>query len=130
MNYQVGDFVIRIKNAYLAHRYEVTMPYSNINKEVGKVLAKSGFLTDIKEVKDGNKKNLVVTLRYVRRKPVVSDVKIISKPSLRVYVDIKHLTKENRHDAMTAIVSTSNGIMTGKDAQTKGVGGELLFKIR
>lgn len=129
MNYQVADFVVRIKNAYLAHRHEVIMPYSNVNKEIGKVLTKSGFLTEVKEVKEGNKKNLVVMLRYVRRKPVVTDVEIISKPSLRVYLDIKHLIKENRHDAMTAIISTSNGIMTGKDAQAKGVGGELLFKI-
>lgn len=130
MNYQVADFMTRIKNAYLARRPSITMPYSNINKAIGKVLVKEGFISEIKEEKlKGKVASLQVALRYVRRKPVVTNVKIISKPSLRVYLDAKHLAKENRKDAMLAIISTSQGIMTGKDALKKGVGGELLFKI-
>ena len=105
------------------------MPYSNINREIGKVLVKLGFISSVKEIADGKKRSLAVTLRYVRRKPVVTDVKIVSKPSLRVYMDKKHLTKEMRRNAMISIVSTSSGIMTGDDAKKKGVGGELLFKI-
>ena len=129
MNYHVSDFVMRIKNAYMAHRKEVTMPYSNINKAIGKVLVKQGFISEIKEAEDQGHHALHVLLRYVRRKPVVTNVKIISKPSLRVYLGTTAIAKEQRKDAMTSIVSTSQGIMTGKEAKTKGVGGELLFKI-
>lgn len=129
MNYLVADFVVRIKNAYLARRHEVTMPYSNINKDIAKVLVKEGLISDVKEVAEDKFRTLHVSLRYVRRKPVVTDVKIISKPSLRVYVDAKGLAKETRKDAMTAVISTSSGVMTGKEAIQKGVGGELLFKI-
>ena len=129
MNYLVSDFILRIKNAYLARRKEVVMPYSNINKEIGKLLVKLGYITSVKETTDGKKKSLFVTLRYVRRKPVLTDVTIVSKPSLRVYMDKKHLAKAMRRDAMRSIVSTSSGVMTGEDAQKKGVGGELLFKI-
>lgn len=129
MNYLIADFLLRIKNAYLARRKEVVAPYSNVNKEIGKVLVKLGFISSVKEVTDGKKRSLAIVLRYVRRKPVVSDVQIISKPSLRVYVDKLHLAKEMRRDAMTTIVSTSNGVMSGEDAKKKGIGGELLFKI-
>ncbi len=129
MNYLIADFLLRIKNAYLARRREVVAPYSNVNKEIGKVLVKLGFISSVKEVTDGKKRSLEVVLRYVRRKPVVTDVQIISKPSLRVYVDKLHLAKEMRRDAMTTIVSTSSGIMSGEEAKKKGVGGELLFKI-
>lgn len=127
--YHVADFILRIKNAYLARRKEVIMPYSNINLAIAKVLVKNGYLSEIKEDEIDGKRNLRATLRYVRRKPVISDVKIISKPSLRVYVDNKGLAKENKKDALTAILSTSSGVMTGKEAREKGVGGELLFKI-
>jgi small subunit ribosomal protein S8 len=129
MNYLIADLLLRIKNAYLARRKEVVAPYSNVNKEIGKVLVKLGFLSSVKEVVDGKKRSLAITLRYVRRKPVVNDVLIISKPSLRVYVDKAHLAKEMRRDAMTTIISTSSGVMSGEDAKKKGVGGELLFKI-
>lgn len=129
MNYHVADFVIRIKNAYLAHRREVTMPYSNSVKAISKVLVKEGYISEVKIEDAEGRKTLIVALRYVRRKPAVSDVKIISKPSLRVYVGTSDMTKTQRKDPMTSIVSTSHGVMTGKEALEKGVGGELLFKI-
>lgn len=127
--YHVADFILRIKNAYLARRKEVIMPYSNINKAIGKLLVKNGYLSELKEEEIDGFRNLKAVLRYVKRKPVISDVKIISKPSLRVYADNKELAKENKKDAMTIIISTSRGVMTGKEAREKGVGGELLFKI-
>jgi len=127
--YHVADFILRIKNAYLARRREVIMPFSNINLGIAKVLVKNGFISDVSEEEVDGKKNIKVKLRYVRRKPVISDVKIISKPSLRVYVDNKKLAKEDKKDAMTTILTTSQGIMTGKEAKQKGVGGELLFKV-
>ena len=128
MNYQIADFIIRVKNAAMANRKEVKMPYANVLLAIGKVLVKEGFLSDIKEDKDDNKRILIATVRYVRRKPVVHNVTVISKPSLRVYKPNTEVGK-NKDRAVTTIYSTSSGVMTGKEAVKKGVGGELLFAI-
>lgn len=129
MNYNVADFVIRIKNAYLANRKTVTMPYSNMIKAIGQALVKERFISSAKEdVIDGHKM-IVVVLRYENRKPVVSDIEVISKPSLRVYTDVSTLFGKHGKDNKVALVSTSEGIMSGKTAKKKGIGGELLFKV-
>lgn len=128
MDYHVGDFIIRIKNGYRARRKSVVMPYSNINKAVAKVLVKEGFLAKVEENEDNGKRTILAHLRYENRKPTFHEVKLISKPALRVYVG-SHDMQIDKDKAMTAIISTSSGIMTGKDAVKKGVGGELLFKI-
>lgn len=129
MNYLVADFILRIKNASLARRKQVVMPYSNINKAIGKTLVKEGFLAEIKEGETEGKKTLLATLRYENRRPVVSDVLIVSKPSLRVYVGAREVREKAGKDAMTSILSTNAGVMTGKEAAKKGVGGELLFRV-
>lgn len=129
MNYLVADFLIRIKNASAARRKSVRMPYSNINKAIAKVLVKEGFLAEVKEEEQEGKKVLVVGIRYARRKPVVNEVEIISKPSLRRYGNKQTVGLEERKNALVTVLSTSQGIMTGKDAIKKGIGGELLFKI-
>jgi small subunit ribosomal protein S8 len=129
MNYLVADFIIRIKNASLARRKQVIMPYSNINKAIAKTLVKAGLLADIKESEVDGKKKLIAGLRYENRRPVVSDVVIVSKPSLRVYVNATKVREQAGKDAMTSVFSTNAGVMTGKEAAKKGVGGELLFRV-
>lgn len=126
--YHVGDFIIRVKNAYKARRKELTMPFSTMTKAVAGVLVKEGFLAKVVEGEENGHKQLVVSLRYENRKPVMHDVRLISKPSLRVYVDKQTMTQD-KDRTLTAIISTSNGIMTGREAVKKGIGGELLFKI-
>lgn len=129
MNYQLGDFIIRIKNACLAKRRKVLLAYSKINKEIGKVLIKEGFLEEIREIKEGGKKALEATIKYEMRRPVLTDVSLFSKPSLRIYAKAKNITKEKKGSLGVSILSTSHGVMTEKEARKKGVGGELLFKI-
>ncbi len=129
MNYLVGDFIIRIKNASLARRKHIDMPFSNINKEIGSVLVKEGFLADIKEEERDGKRMLTAEIRYENRKPAVTHVTVVSKPSLRVYMTAKDIAHHVTREAMTSIISTSMGVMSGKDAIKKRVGGELLFKI-
>ena len=129
MNHAPSDFIIRIKNASLAKRKKLEIPYSNINKEIGKVLKKEGFLEEIKETKDGNKKFLEVIIKYEKRNAVLNDVSIVSKPSLRVYKTSKSIKDVERKGKHKVILSTSQGIMSGQDAQKKGIGGELLFEI-
>lgn len=129
MNYVVGDFIIRLKNASSARRKDVVLPYSKLNKEIGHVLAKEGFLEKISEEDLNGKKVLVAHIRYQRRNPVLSGVRIVSKPSLRIHIKNQAVETVEKKGHVTAILSTNSGVMTGKQAQKKGVGGELLFTI-
>jgi small subunit ribosomal protein S8 len=126
---KVSDFVIRIKNASLAKRKKILAPYCNINKKVGQVLIKEGFLESIKEVVVDNKKVLEAVIKYERRTPVLTDVLIIARPSLHVYTKLLGIPEIQRRGRYTVIISTSKGIMTGREAYKKGLGGEVLFKI-
>jgi small subunit ribosomal protein S8 len=129
MNYLVADFIIRIKNSAISKRKEVVLPFSNINKEIGKVLVQEGFLESIKEEVDKGKKFLRAVIRYERRIPVLTDVKVISKPSLRVYESVSKILEIKKRGKRTVIISTSKGVMTADEANKKGVGGEVLFSI-
>lgn len=93
MNYLIADFIIRIKNSSLSKRKDVLLPFSNINKEIGKVLVKEGFLESIKEETQKGRKSLKAVIRYDSRIPVLTDVEVISKPSLRVYLPAKKLSR-------------------------------------
>jgi small subunit ribosomal protein S8 len=128
MNYTIGDFIIQLKNAALARKKELYMPFSKLKKAVGKVLIKEGFLEEIKEETIEGKKILYVKLRYQSRRPALTDVKIISKPSLRIYIGSDEIYKHQGR-ATTAILSTNSGILSGKEAIKKKTGGELLFKV-
>jgi small subunit ribosomal protein S8 len=129
MNHLVSDFIIRIKNSAIAKRREVVLPYSKVNKEIGKLLVKQGFLEDLKEESDGGKKSLKAVIKYEKRIPVLTNVEVISKPSLRVYGDIKKINEIKKRGRRTVVVSTSKGLMTSVEAEKKGVGGEVLFAI-
>ena len=129
MNHLVSDFIIRIKNSALSKRKEVSLPFSNINKEIGKVLVKEGFLESIKEESTKGKKELKAVISYDNRIPVLNDVIIMSKPSLRIYSSSKKLSEIAKRGRRKVIVSTSKGVMTSFEAQKKGLGGEVLFSI-
>lgn len=127
--YNVADFIIRIKNSVKALRRDVVLPYSNLNKEIGRVLVKENFLQDIKEDTRDGKKVLVAKIKYLKRLPVMTDVAIVSKPSLRIYAKSININKIGKRGLNTAILSTNQGVMTGKEARKRKIGGELLFKI-
>ncbi|MGA2911116.1 MAG: 30S ribosomal protein S8 [Candidatus Levyibacteriota bacterium] len=129
MNYLIADFIIRIKNSALSKRKEVVLPFSNINKEIGKVLVKEGFLESIKEEGKEGKKELKAVVNYDDRMPVMTDVEVISKPSLRVYYPAKRILEIGRRGRRKVVVSTSQGVMTALQASKKGLGGEILFAI-
>ena len=113
----------------MARRREVILPYSNINKEIGKVLMKEGFLQEIKEAKTGERKSLQATIAYEKRNPVLTNVIVVSKPSLRVYKPSKAIRKIERRGKHKVILTTNQGVMSGNDARKKGIGGEILFEI-
>lgn len=129
MNHNVGDLIIRIKNAYLAKRKEAIISYSKFSKEIMELLVQEGFLREVKEKTLDGKKVLVAVLRYERRIPIFTDTLIVSKPSLRIYATAKSLKGLQRRGLGIAVLSTNQGVMTEKEAKKKGIGGEVLFRI-
>ncbi len=122
------DFVIQLKNAAMARKKDIVTPYANLNKAIAKALIKEGFLETVKEETEDGKKSLSIRLRYQRRKPAITDLLLISKPSLRKYVTTGEIARI-QGKATVAILSTNTGVISGREAIKKGVGGELLFKI-
>ena len=129
MTYLVADFIIRLKNAALARRREVELPYSKFNKAIGAVLVRQHMLGSVREESKDNKKILIATIIFEKRLAAFSDVTIISKPSLRVYARAADKVGIIGRGLGTTVVSTNQGVMTGRDAVKKGIGGEILFKI-
>lgn len=129
MNYQVADCVIRIKNAASAKRRKAVLPYSKMNKHITRILVKEHFLAGVTEEMQDGKKVLVAAIAYEKRVPMLTDVSIVSKPSLRVYSKAKRLAKVSRRGTGVRVVSTSKGVMTEEEAAKKEIGGEVLFRI-
>lgn len=129
MNYRVSDLIIRIKNAARAKRKIAVLDNLKINKAICKVLVSLGFLEGFEsDIRDG-RKILVATIKYEKRNPVLTDVLVVSKPSLRKYATTKEIPGIQRKGRHTIILSTNKGIMTGRDAMKKNIGGEILFRI-
>ena len=129
MIYRISDLIIRIKNATRAKRKEVVLDDLKINKAICKVLVKEGFLEGFENGIRNGRKVLVVKIKYEKRNAVLTDVLVVSKPSLRRYAtaaDIPEIQRRGRH---TIILSTNKGIMTGREALKKNMGGEILFRI-
>lgn len=127
-NYQIGDFTTRLKNACLARRKKVVFSYSKINKAIGNILVREGFLEGIQEEVENEIKSLVGKIAYRKRKPVLTDIVLVSKPSLRIYESAKNV-KQRRLSQGIEVFTTNAGLLTGKEAKKQGIGGELLFRI-
>lgn len=123
INYHAADFLIRLKNAKLAGRKSVDMPTSKFVVNIAKVLKKQGILDKVNN-KDGV---LTVTLAYQKKEPVLLDVKIVSRPGLRIYKTLDQLRKKK--GASIYILSTPKGVVNDKDAIKAGSGGELIAEI-
>ena len=126
----IADFLIRIKNGYLGKKTEVSVPYSRLKEELAKILAEEGYLEKLKtqnsKLKTG--KELVLTLKYEGKKPILTDVQRVSKPGLRIHVGKKKIPRV-LGGLGDVIISTPKGLMTGKKAKEKGLGGEVICKI-
>lgn len=130
--YTIGDFLIRIQNAYMAGKKNISYPYSNVVVAIGKILEKEGYVKSSKiksqKVRNIEKKTLELELKYENKLPAVSSIRLVSKPSVHHYVGKQKLGRAaTRHGI--EIISTSHGVMTTKQAQKEGVGGELICQI-
>lgn len=126
--YTIGDFLIQLKNAYMAHKKEVVLPYAKIIVSIGEILAKEGYVKKVSVKEIEGRKYVQVELLYKNRRPAMRDVKLISKPSVHRYVT-KNNMKRIAGNFGISVLSTSSGVMTGKEALQKGVGGELLCEV-
>lgn len=120
----IGDFLTRVRNAAAVSKPTVVVPYSKLRENVAKVIKREGYLTGIKK----NKNQLEVEIAYKRRSPVISGVKNVSRPGVRIYRKAREI-KEPLGGAGIAIVSTSQGVVSSREAKKKGLGGEVLGEI-
>ncbi len=122
----ISDFIIRLQNASKAGKTSVSLPASKMKLAVAEVLAREGYLSEVEK----SKKTAVMTvvLAFKNGKPVISGVKRISKPSRRLYMGVRDVRPVKRGHGLL-VLSTPQGILTGKQAQEARVGGETLFEI-
>ena len=125
----IGDMITRIRNAQMRLLHKVEIPSSNFRVKILDVLKKEGFISDYKvSSKLNNKISLSVDLKYYQGKPVIKEIKRISKPGRRIYARAESIPKIQNGLGL-AIVSTSKGIMTDNEARSQNVGGEIIFKV-
>jgi len=124
----IADMLTRIRNAVQAHHETVDIPASKEKVEIAKILKNEGFITEY-EVNGDLKKTITITLKYTKgNQKVISGVKRISKPGLRIYAQADKLPRV-LNGLGIALISTSKGIMTDKKARELGVGGEVIAYI-
>ena len=124
----IADMLTRIRNANAMRYNEVSVPASKLKVELAKILKEEGFIKGYKVVKDDAQGSIVITLKYVNKERVITGLKRISKPGLRVYAKSDEIPKV-LNGLGIAIVSTSKGIMTDKEARKQNLGGEVLAYI-
>ena len=125
----IADMLTRIRNANQMRYEEVKVPASNIKKEIARILKEEGFIKDYKIENNDAQGTIVLTLKYTDKKErVITGLKRISKPGLRVYAN-KDAIPKVLNGLGIAIISTSKGIMTDKEARKENIGGEVLAYI-
>ena len=124
----IADMLTRIRNASRARHTEVVVPASRTKLAIARILRDEGFIEDFSEAQDGPGQILRIKLKYVGKVPVVSGLKRISKPGLRVYAAKTEIPRV-LGGLGVVIVSTSQGIMTGAQARKGQLGGEILAYV-
>lgn len=128
MNDPIADMLTRIRNAIAASRNSVMLPHSKIKESIAQILKDNGFVADYKVEKSGEFKTLVVTIQPEGNSPVISALQRVSKPGRRVYASSQDIPLVLGGRGMV-ILSTSSGLMTGREARKQGLGGELICKV-
>ncbi len=132
----IADMLTRIRNASAVKKYEVVLPMSKMKFEIAQILKKEGWINDTSVIKAVSAKNktakfdqLKIVLKYKKSgRPAISNIKRISKPGLRIYVGKDELPRVLNNLGI-AIISTSKGLMTNKEAKQVGLGGEVICEI-
>jgi small subunit ribosomal protein S8 len=128
MSDPIADMLTRIRNGQTANKSSVRMPASKKKLAIAKVLKDEGYIADFAEVDLDGKPGLGITLKYFQGAPVIEFVKRVSRPGLRIYKNRNELPKV-RGGLGIAIVSTSKGVMTDREARKQGHGGEVVAYV-
>jgi small subunit ribosomal protein S8 len=124
----ISDFLTRLRNALLAKQESILSPSSRMKFVIAKILEKEGFVGSVTEKLDGVKRVLAIDLKYDNAEPAMRVVKRVSTPGRRIYRNAKNLPVV-LSDRGIAIVSTSQGVMTNKEARKRKLGGEIICEI-
>jgi|WetSurMetagenome_2_1015567.scaffolds.fasta_scaffold11526_3 small subunit ribosomal protein S8 len=125
----IADFLTRIRNAAKAKQRRVDIPASNMKMGLAELLKRLNFLRSVDFVEDGKQGMLAIRLKYTPdSKSVITGLRRVSKPGLRIYYDTNKLSAGSRRMGII-VLSTSKGLMTDKEALEAGVGGEALFRV-
>jgi small subunit ribosomal protein S8 len=121
----ISDMLTRIRNGQKARKVSVSMPASNAKEAVARVLKDEGYITDFSVAGEGASKELSVELKYFEGTPVIESIQRASRPGLRIYRGKEGLPRV-LGGLGVAIVSTSAGVMSDREAREKGIGGEVI----
>lgn len=125
----IADMLSRIKNAIMAEKKNVAVPLSTIKQEIAKVLKREGYINGFKVEKAEFPAHMVIDLKYKNKKEnVIAGVKRVSKPGRRIYAGVGDIPKV-LGGLGVALLSTSRGLMTGRDCEKKNIGGEVLLYV-
>jgi len=124
----IGDYLTRLRNSSNAGRIDVRAPYSRMKEEISKILVKEGYIAEYSVEELNGHKQLVVTNKMVNRKTAITGLKRVSRPGLRKYVGSGEIPRVLGGLGI-AVLSTSRGIMSGREAKKQKVGGELLAYV-
>ncbi|WP_426461097.1 30S ribosomal protein S8 [Mycoplasma hafezii] len=124
----ISDLIVRIKNANARKHKTVSIPYSVKKEAIVKLIEREGYITSYEVKGEGVNKELVVTLKFKKGQAAIVGIKRVSKPGLRVYVKSEDMPTVLSGYG-TVIISTSKGLMTGKEARKENVGGEIIAYI-
>ena len=129
-NDTIGDMLTRIRNANMVRHQTVNVPSTRMTRSIASVLKEEGFIIDFEDTGEGVQRTLVLTLKYrgKNRQPIINTLKRVSRPGLRVYANRRELPRVLGGIGI-AIISTSSGIMTDRDARRTGIGGEVLCYV-
>nr|YP_009399157.1 ribosomal protein S8 [Taenioma perpusillum]ARW68554.1 ribosomal protein S8 [Taenioma perpusillum] len=129
-NDTISDMLTRLRNAHLARHQIVKLPSTKMSKNILSVLFKEGFISEFEEIRENKTEYLIVSLKYKGpdKKPVITKLKRVSKPGLRIYANHKEIPKIMGGIGI-AIISTSQGLMTDRNARHFGLGGEVICYV-
>ena len=124
----IADFITQIRNAGQAKHKSVDIPCSNTKLGIAAIMKDQGYISDYEKIEEGNRNYIRITLRYYQRIPAFNEMQRVSKPGRRVYSPADKLPRV-KNGLGVAIISTSKGIMSDKQARKLNIGGELLCTI-
>jgi len=128
MSDPIADLLTRIRNAIAVNKKTVLVPHSKIKQAIVKILKQENYLADYQVKGKSSKKELEITIKYYQRNPAITNLTRISKPGVRLYTDVKDIPRLMRGRGII-ILSSSQGIISGRQALKNNIGGEIICKV-